>query len=119
VCFEGGVCVCVCVDQWSLFFFMASLSDDEIRCKIQLKYSNAAPQNSGIVLKRDTSGITHTHTHTHHCSPSTGDREHKHTHTLLVMKRQTGCLKPVDVCVGGSLNLSILLYAHYAVYVCV
>jgi len=54
--------VCVCVDQWSLFFFMASLSDDEIRCKIQLKYSNAAPQNSGIVLKRDTSGITHTHT---------------------------------------------------------
>ncbi len=28
-------------DQCSLFFPMASLSDDEIRCKIQLKYSNA------------------------------------------------------------------------------
>lgn len=39
-------------------FFMASLSNDEIRCKIQLKYSNAAPQNSGIVLKTDTTGIT-------------------------------------------------------------
>ncbi len=32
--------MCVCRSMKSVFF-MASLSDDEIRCKIQLKYSNA------------------------------------------------------------------------------
>ncbi len=53
------VCVCVCVRSMQSIFSMASLSDDEIRCKIQLKYSNAAPQNSGIVIKTDAVGITH------------------------------------------------------------